>query len=148
MSSKMLRRMSAVVVSVALLVVIGCGGGNENAESDTGKAQVQQQQPAAKPKAALKKGDPIKGKTLYMQSCSACHGADGKGIKGIGKDLVHSEFVKQKTDEELLHYVIVGRPVNDPLNTTGIPMPPKGGNPALTDEQILDIIAYIRTIQE
>ena|GEM_PF-3871922 len=24
-------------------------------------------------------------------------------------------------------------------------MPPKGGNPALTDQQIMDIIAYLRT---
>ncbi len=147
MSSQMLRRTSAVLVTAALLVVMGCGGGSEKAETETSKAQVQQQ-PASQPKAALKKGDPIKGKTFYMQSCSACHGQDGLGIKGIGKDLVHSEFMKQKTDEELLHYVIVGRPVNDPLNTTGIPMPPRGGNPALTDEQILDIIAYLRTIQK
>jgi hypothetical protein len=25
-------------------------------------------------------------------------------------------------------------------------MPPKGGNPALSDEDLIDIIAYIRTI--
>jgi disulfide bond formation protein DsbB len=35
---------------------------------------------------------------------------------------------------------------NEPENTTGVPMPPKGGNPALTDEQILEIIAFIHTL--
>jgi len=27
-------------------------------------------------------------------------------------------------------------------------MPPKGGNPALSDEQLLDIIAFIHSIQQ
>jgi disulfide bond formation protein DsbB len=38
--------------------------------------------------------------------------------------------------------------MSDPLNTTGIAMPPKGGNPALTDGQIVDIVAYLRSIQK
>ena len=33
-----------------------------------------------------------------------------------------------------------------PDNEQGVEMPPKGGNPALTDEQILLIIAYMRSI--
>ena len=83
-----------------------------------------------------------------MQFCSACHGQDALGVKGLGKDLVHSEFVMQETDAEMLKYVNEGRAVDDPRNTTGIPMPPKGGNPALTDQQIVHIIAYLRTIEE
>jgi hypothetical protein len=51
-------------------------------------------------------------------------------------------------DAELLEFVKTGRPVGDPLNTTGVDMPPKGGNPALSDVQILDIIAHIRTLQQ
>jgi len=26
-------------------------------------------------------------------------------------------------------------------------MPPRGGNPALTDEDLLDIVAYVRSMQ-
>jgi disulfide bond formation protein DsbB len=84
------------------------------------------------------------GEKLFMGTCSACHGTDGKGLPNLGKDLTNSAFVQEKTDEELLAYTLEGRAVDDPLNTTGIAMPPKGGNPALTDAQILDIIAYIR----
>ena len=36
---------------------------------------------------------------------------------------------------------------DDPLNATGIATLPKGGNLALTDQQIMDIIAYVRTLE-
>ena len=88
------------------------------------------------------------GETYYQQTCSACHGPEGLGIDNLGKNLVTSEFVREKTDAELLAYVQTGRAVDDPLNTTGIAMPPKGGNPALTDSQINAIIAYMRSIQQ
>ena len=87
-----------------------------------------------------------RGKTLFTQSCSVCHGPDGQGVPNLGKDLVSSKFVAEKTDDQLLEYVIKGRAANDPLNTTGIAMPARAGNPSLTDDQIRDIIAYIRTI--
>jgi hypothetical protein len=35
----------------------------------------------------------------------------------------------------------------DPLNTTGIQMPPKGGNPLLEDQDLRDIVALIRTFE-
>lgn len=87
-----------------------------------------------------------RGKTLFSQTCSVCHGPDGKGVPNLGKDLVDSKFIAQQTDDQLLEYVQKGRAANDPLNTTGIAMPARAGNPSLTDDQIRDIIAYIRTI--
>ncbi len=68
-------------------------------------------------------------------------------MPNLGKNLITSQFFGSKTDAELIDYVKVGRPISDPLNTTGVPMPPKGGNPALTDQEIADIIAYIHTIR-
>lgn len=85
------------------------------------------------------------GEQLFML-CAACHGSDARGLPNLGKDLVASEFVAGLTDQELLDFVKVGRPIWDPLNTTGIDMPGKGGNPAMTDEQILAIIAYVRSL--
>lgn len=78
--------------------------------------------------------------------CSACHGPDGRGLPNLGKDLIASEFVHTLSDEELLTFIKTGRPIWDPLNTTGIDMPPKGGNPAMTDDDILAVIAYIRSL--
>ncbi|RMF87895.1 MAG: cytochrome c [Nitrospinota bacterium] len=88
------------------------------------------------------------GKTLFLQSCSACHGPDAKGLPHLGKNLRASAFVKGLSDAELLAFIKKGRPSFDPANTTHVDMPPKGGNPALTDEQLQAIIAYIRSIAE
>jgi disulfide bond formation protein DsbB len=88
------------------------------------------------------------GATVYLASCSACHGPDAHGIVGLGKDLVMSEFVHGLSNEDLLTFVKTGRPIWDPLNTTGIDMPPKGGNPALTDDQLLAVIHYLRSLQQ
>ena len=92
-------------------------------------------------------GDPAAGQASFT-SCTACHGPAGQGIVGLGKDLTISEFVTGKTDQELVEFIKVGRDPSDPLNTTGIAMPPKGGNPALDDEDLQNIIAYIRTLHQ
>ncbi len=86
-----------------------------------------------------------RGQQQFML-CAACHGPDGHGIPNLGKDLIASDFVHSQTDEELLTFIKTGRPIWDPLNTTGIDMPPKGGNPAMTDDDILAVIAYIRSL--
>jgi mono/diheme cytochrome c family protein len=93
-------------------------------------------------------GDAVHGKQVFMTTCSTCHGTDGKGVKGLGKDLVDSEFVKTKSDADLVKMVSNGRAMNDPLNTTKIAMPPKGGNPALSDKDIRDAVAYLKTINK
>jgi mono/diheme cytochrome c family protein len=93
-------------------------------------------------------GDSAQGQTLFASTCVPCHGPKAEGVKGLGKDMTMSQFIKSKSDPDLLTFINQGRPINDPLNTTGVPMPPKGGNPALTDAQLLDIIAYIRTLQK
>ena len=72
----------------------------------------------------------------------------GVGVEGLGKPFTTSEFLLTVSDQELLDFIKTGRPISHPDNTTGVDMPPKGGNPALTDEQLTDIIAYIRTLHE
>ena len=49
--------------------------------------------------------------------------------------------------DELGASLEVGRPTSDPANTTGVDMPPKGGNPSLSEEDIDHIVAYLRTVQ-
>ena len=93
-------------------------------------------------------GDPAQGQGLFVMTCAACHGPKGEGVKGLGKDMTTSKFIAGLSDAELLAFVKKGRSTSDPLNTTGVDMPPKGGNPALTDEQLTNIIAYIRTIHK
>lgn len=93
-------------------------------------------------------GDAAAGKTAYMSTCVSCHGADAKGLPNLGKDLTTSTFVAEKTDLELLEFLKVGRPASDPLNTQGVDMPPKGGNPALTETDLKNIVSYLREIHQ
>jgi len=124
------------------LLIAGCGGPKKQETAPPPSAPPPEAAPAEIPK-----GDPAAGKGEFIMYCSACHGPDAKGMPNLGKNLITSQFFGSKTDAELIDYVKVGRPISDPLNTTGVPMPPKGGNPALTDQEIADIIAYIHTIR-
>mgnify|MGYP001176819445 CR=1 FL=1 len=87
------------------------------------------------------------GSKLFAASCAACHGKDARGIAGNGKSLVNSEFCDSLDDDSLLEFIKKGRDPGDPANTTGVGMPAKGGNPALSDDDILDIIAYLRSLK-
>ncbi len=84
------------------------------------------------------------GQKVLQTTCFACHGMDAKGIPGLGKNLIESPFVHGLSDQELVAFIIKGRAATDAGNTTGIAMPPRGGNPAITDQQIEDVVTYIR----
>ncbi|MCQ3978351.1 MAG: hypothetical protein DPW09_33410 [Anaerolineae bacterium] len=102
----------------------------------------------AAPAPADTAGDPVAGEKLFMATCVACHGQDGQGLPSLGKNLVTSEFVAGKTDSELVEFIKVGRGPDDPLNTTGVMMPAKGNNPALSDQDLYNIVAYLRTLRQ
>lgn len=85
------------------------------------------------------------GRNTFLTTCAACHGQNAQGIQGLGKNLVVSDFMNGLTDEELHNFIVVGRMPGDPLNTTGMLMPARGGNPALSDEAIMEIVAYLRS---
>jgi disulfide bond formation protein DsbB len=103
--------------------------------------------PDASPETALASESPD-GEALFMVTCPSCHGADAKGVQGLGKDMTTSAFIKGLSDAELVEFIKLGRPVDDPLNTTGIPMPAKGLNMALSDDEILAIVKFIRSLSE
>jgi mono/diheme cytochrome c family protein len=118
---------------VLALVATACGG------SDT----------AATPSTATpstSSGSVAAGIEFYAGTCIACHGPNGEGIEGLGKPWVGSDFINSRTDAEMLAFLIEGRASDHPENTTGIAMMPRGGNPSLTDDDLLDLIAYMRTL--
>ncbi len=127
-----------VLIIATAVALVGCGGGGDNAEAP----------PVAPRGQNTSSGNVEEGKTLFAGTCSACHGPEGLGVAGLGKDLTTSTFVMERTDAEVLEFLKTGRPASDPLNTTGVDMPPKGGNPALNDDKLLDIIAYLRELEK
>ena len=93
-------------------------------------------------------GDPAAGEALFMNNCKSCHGADGQGLPGRGKNLVTSDFIAGLSDQELVDFLKVGRDAKDPLNTTGVRMPAMGPKRGLTDQDLYDIAAYLRTLRQ
>ncbi len=84
--------------------------------------------------------DAAAGKTVYSQTCIACHGANGKGaIPGVA-DFTAKDGSLTKSDGELLKNISEG------FQSPGsfMAMPAKGGNPALTEEDIWAVLAYLR----
>lgn len=135
-SSKQSRRFRLLTLALAAAVAValtGCGGGGS--KGDTG----------AKKGGSLG-GDVAKGKEVYANTCASCHGVDAKGMPGLGKDWTTSEFIAGMSDQEMLDFIKKGRPATDPANTTGVDMPPKGGNPALQDQDLINVIAFMRSV--
>ena len=137
------RRALSCVVRCTFLVLLLC------ALAATGCRKKEASSPSAAPeasgpdKAALE----ARGKELYGQVCIACHGPQGEAKPNLGKDIGKSTFVHGLSDDELVAFLKRGRAPGDPMNTTGVAMPPKGGNPALTDDDLRAIVAYVRQLQ-
>lgn len=129
-------KLMAGTLAATALILAGCGGGSAPAPTAA----------PAKP-AAPAAGDIVNGKAKFATTCTACHGQDAKGMTGLGKDLHNNAFIAGMSDADAVKFLKTGRTANDPLNTTKVDMPPKGGNPALNDKDLQDIVAYIRTLK-
>jgi mono/diheme cytochrome c family protein len=91
--------------------------------------------------------DAEQGKKLYGQFCASCHGQSGKGdgaaaaaLNPKPRDHTDKDYMSKMSDADMLKVIknggaSIGR---SPL------MPPWGAS--LKDDQIQDIIAYIRTL--
>jgi mono/diheme cytochrome c family protein len=89
-------------------------------------------------------GDPTKGAALYAASCTACHGASLTG--GIGPALNPIEKlpnVANPLDPAFLIGIITNGRVHQPGDPRQTDMPAKGGNSALTDQDIKDLASFI-----
>ncbi len=87
------------------------------------------------------------GRELYLTTCAVCHGPDAKGVTLLGKNLHANEFVESLSDAELVAFLAAGRPAAHPLNERRVAMPPRGGNPSLSDDNLGFIADYLRSIQ-
>lgn len=82
---------------------------------------------------------------LYAEACAVCHGPDARGVTNLGNSLVDSEVITEYSDADALALIRAGIDLTDPRNTTGQVMPASGGRPDLADDDLLAIIAYLRS---
>lgn len=143
-----MNRLFYLIVTLFFVSAVGltaCGGNGAERLPQEGESSAGQVREAA---ASTSAGDPAAGQEKFISTCSACHGPEGKGVEGLGKDMTSSQFIAEKSDQELIEFIKIGRDPSHPLNTTGVAMPPKGGNPSFDEEDLQDIVAYIRQIHE
>lgn len=99
------------------------------------------------PGIAWSAGDVAKGKTKYAEVCAACHGASGKGdgpaaasLPTKPRDHTDAGYMNKLKDQEIFDFIKRG---GQALGKSPL-MPPWGGQ--LTDQQIQDLVAYIRSL--
>ncbi|HLJ75794.1 MAG TPA: cytochrome c [Acidobacteriaceae bacterium] len=80
------------------------------------------------------------GAATYKTKCAMCHGADGTGNSPVGKSMKVRSF---KSDEDVK--ASDAALIKDTKDGVG-KMPAYAGK--LTDAQIQDVVAYIRTLQK
>lgn len=114
----------ALIFLTSTALLSACGGGEEKSPEEKALAQA---------------------RTDYLRTCAMCHGPQGQGVGSLGNSLVDTKFMRTTSDEEMTEFLKVGRLPNDPANTTGMLMPPRGANPSLTDEDLKNIVLYMRT---
>ena len=78
-------------------------------------------------------GDPMQGASIYTQQCAGCHGGNGIGIIAGTPNLAGNTQLMVKPDFELMNTILLGKGI----------MPAFQGK--LTELQVLDVIAHIRT---
>jgi len=92
-------------------------------------------------------GDPLadsvkRGKDLYGTYCVACHQADGKGLENVFPPLAKSDYLmadKKRSIKQVIHGATEPITVNGKKYTT-----PMIGFPNLSDQEIADILNYVR----
>ncbi|MET0504308.1 MAG: c-type cytochrome [Luteibacter sp.] len=106
---------------------------------DTGRAAMQAAQEAAAKAAAsqVAYGGSTDGKTIYDNLCHSCHTAGVAGAPKLGDKGAWSARIAEGI-ATLTKHAIEGYTGPD-----GNHMPPKGGNPSLTDEQVGNTVNWM-----
>ena len=104
-----------------------------------------QKKPAAKkakPAVAGPAAAVLKGKSIYTQYCLTCHQADGGGVSGLNPPLTKTDYVlgdKTRLVNVLLNGLqgvdIDGEPYHNVMPAQA----------QLTDQQIADVLTYVRS---
>ena len=125
-----------VLIAVLVLTAGACGGGGDASDGTT----------ASTAPIAVGPADVDNGLAVFESTCRACHGPSGEGITGMGKPMPGNPFITDQSDAALISFLKEGRDASHPDNTTGIDMPQRGGNDKLSEQDLVDVVAYMRSL--
>jgi len=91
--------------------------------------------------ASMAANDSGAGAALFNTHCSACHGADGEGVAGLGLNLVDSNLVADSSEAALQAFLRKGRMPGEPGSITGVPMPAFAW---MNAEQLQQVATYVK----
>ena len=106
----------------------------------TGMKQISVQ--SNKPTSELHQKSLEAGEKIYKKLCLSCHQADGGGVPNMSPPLIKTSFVLG--DKEKLIGIVLNGLKNVDINdeTYSNPMPALG--PVLKDQEIADVLTYVR----
>jgi mono/diheme cytochrome c family protein len=85
-------------------------------------------------------GDSSRGHFLFLRNCAGCHGMNGRG--GIAPEIGNPVFQQAATDDFIVRTIRNGRA------ETAMPGFQRPEAPALSDQDLADVLAYVRTLRE
>jgi mono/diheme cytochrome c family protein len=92
--------------------------------------------------APVARADGGDGSAAFDLYCMACHGADARGIDGLGVTLVGSAFVTRTPVAELVEFLKIGRLPDDPATLTGRAMPGFGW---VSDSELTAVVEFLKS---
>jgi cbb3-type cytochrome c oxidase subunit III len=87
----------------------------------------------------LPAGDAQRGLALFLRNCNGCHGMNGRG--GIAPEIGNPVFQQSASDAFIVTTIKNGRV------GTAMPAFQRKEAPALSDQDIADVLGYLRTLQ-
>jgi mono/diheme cytochrome c family protein len=100
--------------------------------------------PVPEPEAAAPVEQAGTASAVYAAQCVACHGADAKGVEGLGLSLVESELVAGSSPDELVAFLQAGRQPGSPDSVTNVPMPAIA---RMSAADIAEVSGYNKSLQ-
>ncbi|HET9122790.1 MAG TPA: c-type cytochrome [Acidiferrobacteraceae bacterium] len=94
--------------------------------------------PVHKGKASISHANLAQGQKVFEGTCSACHGAGIAGAPRLGDKQAWAHHIAKGNK------VLLAHAENGFTGKTGT-MPARGGNPALSNQDVADAIAYMKS---
>jgi mono/diheme cytochrome c family protein len=118
--------------------IMACGGAGDQKAADT-TTQATTPTPTATTASA--------GEQLFQQRCISCHQANGEGIPGTYPPLAGSEYAAAPSPAAAIRIVLHG--IQGPITVKGAQynslMPAYGVGVVMTDEEIANLLTYVRS---
>jgi mono/diheme cytochrome c family protein len=153
MNLSLIVRPTVFIVAAVAIAACSSGGGTPASSAPAPASSAAQPSAMAAPApsrttAAITPAMIAQGDSIYhAASCRRCHGADAKGAQN-GPSLMGPTFMHVNGSyDDYVRVVTNGMPADSIKDKSHqFPMRPRGGTPALTDDQVKAVAAYVYSL--